>query len=251
MIKYRAIASLLLVIIACSRDSTQPSQPTPTTMPISTPEPTATAVPATRTPEPTSTPTPEPTPTPLPTTATVVQSAPQAEHPESINDRFVEIVEMMESVEPLWTVYFHSDDWLTPGTNTTIGDVFKLLNLENIVSHEGYQRIDPEMIIAREPDIIIADSLESILETPDLSDLHMVQDPEHIPHHIFVLGDDSSFRPNSHHFQDTIKQFAAFVYPKVFGHYETHQEMEDSNQREGGEGDEQEHSHGNRDGHSH
>ena len=245
MIKFLAIAPLLLVIIACSGDPTQSLEPTQKAELISTPVPTNTSVPPTRTPEPTFTPTPEPTPTPLPTTATVVQPAPQAAHLESINDRFVEIVEMMESVDPLWTVYFHGVDWQTPGTNTTIDDVFKLLKLDNIVSHEGYQRVDPEMIIAKEPDIIIADSLESILENPDLSGLHMVQDPEHVPHHIFVLGDDSSFSPNSHLFEDTIKLFAAFVYPEVFGHYESHEEMEDTNQED------EEHSHENGDGHSH
>ena len=180
----------------------------------------------------------------------IKQRTAEAEHQESIRDRFVEIVEVMESVEPLWAVYFHSDDWLTPGTNTTIDDVFKLLKLENIVSHEGYQRIDPEMIIARETDIIIADSLESILENPDLSGLHTVEDPEHIPHHIFDLGDAYSFSPNSHRFEDTIKLFAAFVYPRVFGHYESFEEMEDNNQKEEDEGEE-EHGHENGDGHSH
>ena len=153
----------------------------------------------------------------------------------------------METVEPLWTVYFHSGDWQTPGTNTTIDGIFKLLKLENIVLHEGYQSVDPEMIVDREPDIIIADSIESILENPDLSGLHMVQDPEHVPHHIFVLGDDYSFSPDSHHFEDTIKQFAAFVYPEVFGHYESHEEMEDTDQKEG----EEEHGHDHGDGHSH
>ena len=243
MIKYLAIASLLLVFTACGGDPTPPLEPTPTAEIVSTPEPTATPVPPTSTPEPTATHTPVPTPTPLPATATVVQPTEQAEHRESINGQFDEIVELMESVEPLWTVYFHSDDWQTPGINTTMDEVFKLLKLENIFSHEGYQGVDPEMIVATEPDIIIADSLESILENPHLSGLHMVQDLEHVPHHIFVLGDDYSFNPDSHHFEDTIKRFAAFVYPDVFEHY-GEEEEEDADQEE-------EHEHDHENGHSH
>ncbi len=243
MIKYLAIGLVFLLVTACGGDPTQLVEPTPTAVLIHTPEPTATPAPPTNTPEPTSTPTPEPTPTPLPATATVAAPAAESKPRESIGDQFVEIVELMESVEPLWTVYFHSDDWQAPGTNTAIDDIFKLLKLENTVSHEGYQRVNPEMIVATEPDIIIADSLESILENPDLSGLHMVQDPEHIPHHIFVLGDDYSFSPDSHHFEDTIKQFAAFVYPEVFGHYG--EEGEDDADQE----DEHDHDHEN--GHSH
>ena len=165
---------------------------------------------------------------------------------------FPDILEKMEAVEPVWTVYFHRDDWRTPGNNTVVSGVFRLLKLENIFSHEGYEQVNPEMIVANEPDIIVADSLESILENPELSGLHMVQDPEHVPHHIFVLGDDYSFSPDNHHFEETIEQFAAFVYPRVFGHYYKEDQEEDLDHDE--EEDEDagdEHSHENGDGHSH
>ena len=51
-------------------------------------------------------------------------------------------------------------------------------------------------------------------------DLHMVQDQEHIPDHIFVLNEDRSFSMDSHHFTDTVEGFAAFVYPRVFAREE-------------------------------
>ena len=245
MIKFLAIALLfLLLTIACGGDGTPTSEPTAELIP--TREPTATPVPPTNTPEPTATPTPEPSPTPNPT-ATAVPPPTQTERESAIDGLFPDIQEMMETVEPLWTVYFHSADWETPGTNTTVNDVFRLLKLENIVSHEGYRRVDPEMIVAREPDIIIADSLESILENPELSGLHMVQDPEHVPHHIFVLGDDYSFSPDSHHFEDTVELFAAFVYPRVFSHYEKEGEEDTHQEKE----EEEEHGHENGEGHSH
>ena len=145
----------------------------------------------------------------------------------------------MEPVEPVWTVYFHGSDWQTPGRNTVMGQVFELLKLENIAAHEGYQEIDPETVIAAEPDIIIADSVESVVENPELSGLHMAQDSTHIPHHIFVLGRGLSFDVADHHFMDAVEKLAAFVYPDVFAESE---ETEDghSHGKEHGHGDEDE-----------
>lgn len=253
MIKYLAIALFfLLLTIACGGDARPTSEPTPTTEFLSTPEPTATPVPPTEIPEPTSTPTPEPTseptatprPEPSPTlkpTATHVPPPTQTQYESAMNDLFPDIQERMETVEPLWTVYFHSDDWQTPGINTTINGIFTLLKLENIVSHEGYQRVSPEMVVDREPDIIVAESIDAILENPDLSGLHMVQDPDHVPHHIFVLGDGYSFNPDSTLFEDAVWEFAAFVYPEVF----SLPPDEDAEKEEG------EHDHDHGDGHSH
>ena len=122
----------------------------------------------------------------------------------------------MDPVEPVWTVYFHASDWYTPGRSTVMSEVFELLKLENIATHEGYQEIAPETVIAAEPDIIIADSVDSIVRNPALSGLHMAQDPEHIPHHIFVLSEGLSFDADDHHFMDAVEKLAAFVYPDVF-----------------------------------
>ena len=214
---YLVIAPVLMLVIACS------SAPTPTP----TLEPTATLTP---------TPRPAPTATPTPTATPI----PPAEEPDRIakivDPRLDAIREKMESVDPLWTVYVHSDDWQTPGRNTLMNDIFKLLKLENVATHEGYQPISPAVIVNLEPDIIIADSIGSVVENPELSGLHMAQDPGHIPHHIFVLSEDRSFSIDSPHFMDALEEFAAFVYPEVFAH----------------RGDEEEgHSHGEGENHSH
>ena len=128
----------------------------------------------------------------------------------------------MEPVDPIWTVYFHSDDWRTPGGNTVMQEVFVLLKMENIATHEGYQQISPDLVLDSEPDIIIADSIEQIVENPDLSSLHMVQDKTHIPHHIFVLSRGLSFDVDDHHFMDAVEDLAAFVYPEVFASDDGH-----------------------------
>ncbi len=222
MIKPLAIAVVLLLVVACGSAATPTPEPTAMAIPTPTsgPEPTATAEPA-----PSPTPTMKPTATkPTATSTPVATPAPPTEHaerlPSKFDSRLDAIREKMESVEPVWTVYFHSEDWQTPGKNTLMNDLFELLKLENIATHEGYQRISPEMITDREPDIIIADSIESVVENPDLSGLHMVQDAAHIPDHIFVLSEGYSFGMDNHHFMDAVEEFAAFVYPEVFAQEE-------------------------------
>ena len=172
MSKPLVLVAALLLLVACGGAAT------------STPEPAAT-------PRPTLTPEPSPTPT---LTATPLPPAEEAERLADLGDpRLADIREKMESVEPVWTVYFHSEDWRTPGRNTLINDVFEFVKLENIATHEGYQKISPQTVVTLEPDIIVADSIESIVENPDLSDLHMVKNTDHIPHHIFVLSEGLSF----------------------------------------------------------
>ena len=211
MIKRLTIVAVLLLAIACGSAATPTLEPTATAIltPTPTTEPTATT-------EPTPTPTPEPTATSTPTATPVPPKGESERLTDKADPRLDAIREKMESIQPVWTVYFHSDDWQTPGENTLMNDVFVLLKLENIATHEGYQQISPETIILREPDIIIADSIESVVENPDLSGLHMVQDPEHIPDHIFVLSEGYSFSFDNHHFVDAVEEFAAFVYPQVF-----------------------------------
>ena len=71
------------------------------------------------------------------------------------------------------------------------------------------------------------------MENAELSGLHMAQDPEHIPHHIFVLDAGLSFDVDDHHFMDAVEKLAAFVYPDVFGHSE---ETEDGHSHDHGHG---------------
>ena len=200
-----AAAAVLLLALACSID------PAPTVTPTVPPAaPTATVARATPTP------TPEPTVAP---TATLAPATPTHEPeyiPEEFDARIALVREKMAPLEPVWTVYFHSSDWLTPGRNTVMGEVFALLKMENIANHEGYREIAPEAVVAAEPDIIIAESVESIVDNPALSGLHMAQDADHIPHHIFVLDGGLSFDPDDHHFMDAVEKLAAFVYPDVF-----------------------------------
>ena len=257
MSKYLAIGALLLLSVACGASTT------PTLAPASTPLPTLTPAPeSTATPQPTPAPTPDPTVTPLPTptsmpeptatpTIAAVHEIPMEEAEDDTSQLdavFPEIREKMKNIRPVYTAYFHSDDWQAPGKNTTVNEVFKLLKMENIATHEGQQEISPAMVVDQEPDLIIADSIESIVENPDLAGLHMVQDTAHIPHHIFVLKEGYSFYVAAPAFRDTVEAFAAFAYPDTFT-FEA--ELVDDHGEGHGEEGHEETGHGHGDGHSH
>ena len=78
----------------------------------------------------------------------------EAEHVAGeFDERVHSIEEKIEEVEATWTVYSHGFDWWTPGRNTLVNDVFELLKLENVADFEGYQQINPEIIVGNEPDI--------------------------------------------------------------------------------------------------
>ena len=142
----------------------------------------------------------------------------EAEHVAGeFDERVHDIEHKMEEVDETWTVYSHGFDWWTPGRNTLVNDVFELLKLENVADFEGYQQINPEIIVDNEPDIIMADSVESVTENPVLSTLHMVEDPDHIEHHIFVMSEENTFSVAGPRFIDAVEEFAAWVYPEVFG----------------------------------
>ena len=250
MCKPLAIATLLLLSVACGNAAAPTLEPTSTPIPAPTPTanpmPTATPSPTpTLTPEPTATPTPEPTLTPT-IAATPEPPSEESETYASLLDSvFPEISEKMTDIRPVYTAYFHSEDWQAPGKDTTVDEVFKLLKMENIVTHEGIQQISPEAIVDLEPDLIIADSIESVVKNPALSGLHMVQDTAHIPHHIFVMREGYSFYVADPGFRRTVEAFAAFAYPDTFPSPEESGHDHGEGQEEGG------HDHGDGEGHSH
>ena len=260
MSRYLVTGALLLLLLACGTAAAPTPPPTATSQaaPTLAPEPTATPLPTpTATPEPTATPTPTLTPTPTAVPATEAAHGESLEGNEPPSDEmafvFPEISEKMKTVRPVYTVYFHSEDWQAPGKNTTVDQVFKLLKMDNIAAHDGYQKISPAMVVDHEPDLIIADSIGSVVENPELSGLHMVTDTAHIPHHIFVMWDGYSFEIDEPGFRDTVEAFAAFAYPDTFTIKEESSEDVSAQEPAGGveEAGQKESDHDHGDGHSH
>ena len=130
--------------------------------------------------------------------------------------RVAAIEEKMDSVESTRRIYSHGFDWWTPGRDTLVNDVFELLKLENVVDFEGYQQISPENIVANEPDIILADSVESVVDNPVLASMHMFEDHHGGEDNIFVLSEGNTFSVAGPRFMDAVEEFAAWAYPELF-----------------------------------
>ena len=237
MSKYLLFGALLLPLLVACGASAAPTL-APTTTPQATPTPTAV---------PTATPPPAPTSTPVPTSSPTIPVVPEPASEETERDAsaldavFPKIKEKMKDIRPVYTAYYHSEDWQAPGKNTTVDEVFKLLKMENIVTHEGHQQVSPALVVDQEPDIIIADSIESVVENPDVAGLHMIQDTAHIPHHIFVLREGYSFYVADPGFRETVAAFASFAYPDTFPIMEAAvddqgESDEEASQEDGGHG---------------
>ena len=86
------------------------------------------------------------------------------------------IEEVMDPIGAGPSVFQDAGSYWTPGRGTLIQEVFDLLRLENIAADiEGYAQISPEIIVARDPNIIITSSPDTILSEPALSDVWAVR----------------------------------------------------------------------------
>ena len=124
MSKHLAILMLLLLSVACASAAAPTPAPAPTLAPTPVPTPAPTA-----TPPPTPTPAPKPTaitqPTPTSTSepSATPTNAPVSHSPSedvgrgtsALDAVFPEISEKMRDIRPVYTAYFHSEDWQPPG----------------------------------------------------------------------------------------------------------------------------------------
>ena len=63
----------------------------------------------------------------------------------------------------------------------------------------------------------------------------MVQDPDHIPHHIFVLGEGLSFSFDNPRFMRAVEELAVFSYPEAFPDREEEEAEAEGHTHEEGE----------------
>lgn len=98
----------------------------------------------------------------------------------------------------------------TPGPDTLIGSVFDLLKLRNI-AHDisGYAQINPEVVVERRPDIILASDIDAIESNPAFADVPAVKDGR-----IFVPP--GLFSVPGPRYIDGVEALAKWVYPEAF-----------------------------------
>ena len=75
---------------------------------------------------------------------------------------------------------FHDDSsFFTRGNNTLVGQIYTLLKAENIAGDVAYDQLSPELIVERDPEVIIVtfpDRVQEILDDPALQDVTAVKD---------------------------------------------------------------------------
>ena len=106
------------------------------------------------------------------------------------------------------TVFQDEGDLWTPGPDSLIGEVFRLLKLQNI-AHDisGYAQLSPEVIVERDPQLIIASYGDKISDVPAFKDLAAVRDSR-----VYVPSSDALSVAGPRYI-DGIEELAMWVYP--------------------------------------
>ena len=122
-----------------------------------------------------------------------------------------EINRVMEPIGAGPKVFQDVGSYWTPGQGTLIQEVFDLLRLENIAADiEGYAQISPEIIVEKDPNIIITSSPDTILAEPALAEVWAVKNEA-----FYTPSSDALSIPGPR-FIDGVEELARWVYPGLF-----------------------------------
>ena len=107
---------------------------------------------------------------------------------------------------------FHYEGALwTPGPDTLIGGVFELLKLENIAADvSGYAQLSPEVIVERDPQMIIASTGDTISGNPAFKNVHAVKNGR-----VLVPQSDALMIAGPR-FVEGVEELARWAYPGLF-----------------------------------
>ena len=130
---------------------------------------------------------------------------------EDFEGRVQSIRDTMASIESGPSVFQDGGDLWSPGPGTLIGEVFDLLKLKNI-AHDisGYAQLSPEVIVERDPEIIIASFGDNISDTPAFENLAAVKDGR------ILVPQSDALTIAGPRFIEGVEELAAWVYPDLF-----------------------------------
>ena len=121
------------------------------------------------------------------------------------------IEEALASVGAGPTVFQDVGSYWTPGSGTLMQEVFDLLRLENIAADiEGYAQISPEVIVERDPHIVITSSPDTLLAEPALAEVWAVK------REAFYTPSSDALSIPGPRFIDGVDELARWVYPGLF-----------------------------------
>ena len=137
-------------------------------------------------------------------------TAAAAEVAAKFRERVDAIAAALEYVEAGSSVFQDAGNLWTPGQNTLMQAVFDLLKLENVASDiDGYQQISPEVVVEKDPGIIIGNP-EAFAGEPAFSQVRAVLDGR-----IFTPG-TNALSVAGPRFMDGVEELARWVYPDIF-----------------------------------
>jgi hypothetical protein len=99
----------------------------------------------------------------------------------------------------------------SPGPNTLVGEVFALLKLQNIAHDvDGYAQISPEVIVQRNPQVILADDPQAFTTNPAFKEVLAVRNNQ-----VLTLSPDL-LNVAGPRFVDGIEELGRLIYPALF-----------------------------------
>ena len=109
------------------------------------------------------------------------------------------------------SVFQDEGDLWTPGPDTLMARVFELLKLQNI-AHDltDYAQLSPEVIVDRDPAIIIASYGDTLSANPAFSEVSAIKEGR-----VYVPGSDA-LSVAGPRFVQGIEELAKYVYPELF-----------------------------------
>ena len=125
--------------------------------------------------------------------------------------RVISIEKTLESLVEGPTVFQDEGDLWTSGQDTLMDEVFRMLKLRNIAHDVSvYGQLSPEVIIDRDPEIIIASYGDQISTNPAFSDLAAVRQQK-----VYVPLSDALSIPGPR-YVNGIEALARWLYPELF-----------------------------------
>ena len=125
--------------------------------------------------------------------------------------RVRDIEETMASVDQAHSVFQDEGDLWTPGPDTLVGKVFELLKLKNI-AHDisGYKQLSPEIVVERDPELIIAQYSDTISGNDAFKDVKAVKGG------YVLVPQSNALSVAGPRFVEGIEEIAKWAYPDLF-----------------------------------
>ena len=125
-----------------------------------------------------------------------------------------QVQEVEDAMRPIAggpVVFQNSGGYWTPGSGTLMQEVFDLLKLENAAADiEGYAQLSPEVIVEKDPTIIITSDPEEFYGDPAFAGVRAVRNRA-----VVSLPSDSLSIAGPR-FMDGVEELARLVYPGLF-----------------------------------